>query len=161
MKLYELTQNYRNLIDLLEDESIPVDEIMKGIQQVDGEIVIKASEMAKLLKNIDADITAFKAEETRLKNKRQTLERKYDGIKDYLEEELKKTGIKKIDGVVPLSFRKAPASVNVIDENEIPCVYFRPKEYELDKKSILQDLKNGETVPGVELVTDKEYLKIG
>jgi len=160
-KLYELTGNYKNLIDLLDDESIEADEIMAAIQQVDGEIVIKAQEMAKLLKNIGSDATAYEIEERRLKAKRQSLERRYDGIKEYLEGELIKVGIAKVDGIVPLSFRKSPPSVNVIDVTKIPADYMIAQPAELDKKAVLVDLKSGQKIPGVELVTDKKYLKIG
>jgi chaperonin cofactor prefoldin len=160
-KLYELTGHYKNLIDLLDDDSIPQEEIMAAIQQVDGEIVIKAQEMAKLLKNIGSDANAYEIEEKRLKAKRQSLERRYDGIKDYLEGELIKAGVAKVSGVVPLSFRKSPPSVNVIDAAKIPDNYMVPKPAEPDKKTILEDLKGGKEIPGVELVTDKKYLKIG
>jgi len=160
-KLYELTGHYKNLIELLDDETIPQEEIMSAIQQVDGEIVIKAQEMAKLLKNIDSDANAYEIEEKRLKAKRQSLERRYDGIKEYLEGELVKVGMAKVDGIVPLSFRKSLPSVNVIDVAKIPADYMVPKPSEPDKKVILEDLKSGKKIPGVELVTDKKYLRIG
>jgi hypothetical protein len=160
-KLYELTGNYKNLIDLLDDESIETDEIMAAIQQVDGEIVIKAQEMAKLLKNIGSDAMAYEIEEKRLKAKRQSLERRYDGIKGYLEGELIKVGVAKVGGIVPLSFRKSPPSVNVIDITKIPTDYMVVKPSEPDKKTILEDLKSGKKIPGVELITNKKYLKIG
>ena len=159
-KLYELTQNYQNLVSLLEDETIDSSVVGDAIRQIEGEIIDKAQNIAKLLKNMDGDIKTFKDEENRLKTKRAALERKYESLKIYLEEELRKTGIRKVDGVVPVAFRKSPPSVEIQYEELIP-ERFQIIEKKLDKRKILESLKSGETVPGARLVEDREYLKIG
>jgi len=159
-KLYELSANYQNLLALTEDDSIPQEVVIEALKAVEGEIIDKAQNIAKLLKNMDGDIKAFKDEENRLKTKRAALERKYESLKIYLEEELRKTGIRKVDGVVPVAFRKSPPSVEIQYEELIP-EQFQIIEKKLDKRKILESLKSGETVPGARLVEDREYLKIG
>ena len=47
-----------------------------------------------------------------------------------------------------------PPSVNVIDESIIPKKYFEYKSV-IKKKEILDAIKNGEEVPGVEIVQGK------
>ena len=54
----------------------------------------------------------------------------------------------------PVKIRNSSGAVNVEDENVIPREYFiLVQEERLDKKRILQELKQGKTIPGVSLVT--------
>ena len=54
----------------------------------------------------------------------------------------------------PVKIRNSSGAVNVDDENIIPREYFiLVQEERLDKKRILQELKQGKTIPGVSLVT--------
>ena len=54
----------------------------------------------------------------------------------------------------PVGVRNSSGAVNVEDESIIPKEYFiLVQEERLDKKRILQELKQGKTIPGVSLVT--------
>jgi hypothetical protein len=54
----------------------------------------------------------------------------------------------------PVGVRTSSGAVNVEDESIIPKEYFiLVQEERLDKKRILQELKEGKTIPGVSLVT--------
>ena len=54
----------------------------------------------------------------------------------------------------PVKIRNSSGAVNVEDESIIPKEYFiLVQEERLDKKRILQELKQGKTIPGVSLVT--------
>jgi hypothetical protein len=54
----------------------------------------------------------------------------------------------------PVKIRNSSGAVNVDDENIIPREYFiLVQEERLDKKRILQELKQGKTIPGVSLIT--------
>ena len=53
----------------------------------------------------------------------------------------------------PLKIRKSSGAVEVLDEQDIPSEYWIKVETErLDKKRILEDLKEGKKIPGVRLL---------
>ena len=160
MKLYELTQNYLNLQELLENEEIPKEMITEALDNVGEELEAKAENIAKLIKTLEVDITGYKAEELRLSNKRKSLENRVKSLKEYLDNAMKVTGKIKFKGqLFSFSIQKNPPSVNVIDEKLIPEEYFIPQEPALDKKRLLSDLKSGIKVEGAE-VKQTESLRI-
>ncbi len=54
MKLYELTQNYLNLLDLLENPEIPKEVVESAIAEIQGDFEDKAENIVKLIKSIEA-----------------------------------------------------------------------------------------------------------
>ena len=76
MKLYELTESYLNLQELLENPEVPQELITSALEQVGEELEIKAENIAKLIKTLEVDITGFKEEEKRLSDRRKTLEKR-------------------------------------------------------------------------------------
>lgn len=160
MKLYELTQNYLNLQELLENEEIPKEMVIDALDNVGEELEAKAENIAKLIKTLEVDITGYKAEELRLSNKRKSLENRVKSLKEYLDNAMKVTGKTKFKGqLFSFSIQKNPPSVNVVDEKLIPEEYFTPQEPTLDKKRLLTDIKNGAEIPGAE-IKQTESLRI-
>ena len=160
MKLYELTQNYLNLQELLENEEIPKEMVIDALDNVGEELEAKAENIAKLIKTLEIDITGYKQEETRLSTKRKSLENRVKILKEYLDNAMKVTGKTKFKGqLFSFSIQKNTPSVKVVDEKLIPEEYFVPQEPTLDKKRLLTDLKNGEEVPGAE-INQTESLRI-
>ena len=160
MKLYELTQNYLNLQELLENEEIPKEMITEALDNVGEELEAKAENIAKLIKTLEVDITGYKAEELRLSNKRKSLENRVKSLKEYLDNAMKVTGKTKFKGkLFSFSIQKNTPSVNVLDEKLIPEEYFIPQEPALDKKRLLSDLKSGIKVEGAE-IKQTESLRI-
>ena len=71
-----------------------------------------------------------------------------------------KIGQKKADlGLFKLNIQNNPASVNVIDEKLIDKKYLIQQEPKIDKKAILNDLKNNIEVKGCE-IHQRESLRI-
>ena len=160
MKLYELTENYRNLQDLLENPEIDQDLIINALDEVGEQLEEKAENVAKLIKTMEVEVTGYKTEEKRLADRRKALENRISGLKSYIDAAMKSTGKKKFKGqLFSFNIQKNPASVNVIDSNSIPSKYFIEQEPLIDKRTILTDLKNGVEVPGVE-IKQTESLRI-
>ena len=160
MKLYELTENYLNLQELLENEEISKEMVIDALDNVGEELEAKAENIAKLIKTLEIDITGYKAEETRLALKRKSLENRVKSLKEYLDNAMKVTGKTKFKGqLFSFSIQKNTPSVNVLDEKLIPEEYFIPQEPTLDKKRLLTDMKNGTDVPGAE-IKQTESLRI-
>lgn len=160
MKLYELTQNYRNLQELLDNQEISVEIINAALDEVTEEIEDKAENIAKIIKGIEADVIALKEEETRLYSKRKGLECRVKYLKEYLEGSMKVVNKSKIKGrLFSFSIQKNPPSLEIINEHLIPEKFFYVPSPTIDKKEVLSRLKAGEEVPGV-AIKQTESLRI-
>lgn len=156
-KLYELTEMYQNIWDLIGDEEVDLDDMELALSSIEDNIESKAENTAKLIKGIDGDINILKEEESRLAKKRKALENKQKNIKQYLEMQLRTMEIDKIKTpLFTVALQNNPPSVRFIDEDLIPGKY---KEsivtIKIPKKQILDDIKAGMEVPGTEFVQTK------
>ncbi|WP_346868068.1 siphovirus Gp157 family protein [Clostridium sp. UBA1353] len=160
MKLYELTQNYLNLQELLEDPTVPVEVINEALNEVGEQLEDKAENIAKLIKTMEVEVTGYKEEESRLAARRKSLETSAKNLKAYLEESMRAVDKTKIKGkLFSFSIQKNPASVEVLDESVIPKELFNTPAPVLDKKETLIRLKAGEEIPGV-ILKQTESLRI-
>ena len=91
MNLYELTEMYQNLLDLdLEEE-----ELQGHLKNIDDEIEIKAENIAKVLRSLDAEAKAYKKEIERFTLKKQGAENRAKRLKAYLQEAMEAVDKKK------------------------------------------------------------------
>lgn len=160
MKLYEISENYKNLVELLEksengefDFKIDNKAIRESIEEVESDLNDKLLNTGKLLKNYNADIAALDEEIKRLTEKKRSKKRNVDNLKEYVKECMESAGIKKADlNVIKFSIRKTPGKLIIASEDEIPAEYtFTTVEY--FKEKMKEDLKAGKEVPGVLLET--------
>lgn len=150
MRLYEYTQDYLNLLDLADE--IEPEVLIDTLQAIQESIEVKAENIAKLVRSFEADAKTIKAEEERLAAKRKTLENQVNYLKKYLFEQLESMDIQKIKRpLFTIGIQANPPGVDVIDERLIPHDYWIPVSPKLNKTSILQHLKTGETVPGCKI----------
>ncbi|WP_096224866.1 siphovirus Gp157 family protein [Geobacillus sp. FJAT-46040] len=154
MKLYELTENYAKLLEMAEE--MDTDAIVDTLEALQEAIEDKAENIAKLIRNLEADVKVIRDEEKRLAERRQVIENKVERLKSYLQEQLEIAGIEKVKRpTITVSIRKNPPSVDVIDETLIPADFLIPQPAKVDKRAILERLKNGEHVPGAALKQTK------
>lgn len=153
MRLYELTQNYNNLMELVENDIVTLEEIKDSINQVEGDIKEKCINVCKVLKNNEMLINGIKEEEKRLSNRRKALENNNQRLKELLIECLNSMPNRKIKSeIFNIGLQKNPPSVKIVDEEKIPNDYIITKEVSsIDKKKIIELLKSGEQIEGVEL----------
>ena len=157
-KLYELSTGYKNIEYLLENGENN-EELQVVLDSLGEEIEDKAENIAKLIKNYEADIEAFKTEEKRIAERRRTLENDVKRLKEYLFNNMKLTGKTKFKrGTFSFNIAKNPASVEIVNQDIIPMDYRELVEV-INKKDILQDLKNGKDVQGA-ILKQGESLRI-
>jgi type I site-specific restriction-modification system R (restriction) subunit len=157
MKLYELTNDYLALLDAIDNDEIPEEAIADTLEAITACIEDKADSIACLLKNLDADIVAIKAEEARLAERRKAKEKSHERIKQYLSETLQRAGLDKIETARNrITFRKSE-SVEVDEEAFIKwaeinrddlLTYSAPK---VNKTEVKKALKDGIEIVGAEL----------
>ena len=148
MNLYELSLAFQEVQNMDLDP-----EVMKDtLDSIEDAIENKAENIAKLVRNLESDVSAYKEEEDRLKTKRQATENKVKWLKTYLEDNMKMTGKTKFkSGMFNFAIQKNPASVNITDEKIIPGEFLIPQPPKVDKTSLKEILKRGIEVPGAEL----------
>ena len=155
-KLYELAQNYNNVMELMDNPDLPQEVIQSALNSINEDIETKAENICKMIKSLDADAAALKEEESRLNNRRKTIENRAVNAKGYLSEAMLATGKEKIKGkLFTISMQNNPPSVDVTDARVIPMAYYVEQEPKLDKKSLLDALKQGAWIPGAVLKQTK------
>jgi hypothetical protein len=160
MTLYEISGTYKLLIDMIEAGDIPEEAIADTFEAVAGEFDEKADQIACMIKNLDAESSAIKAEEKALAERRQAKERKADGMKKYLSDQMQLIGKLKLE--TPrnrLSFR-ASTALYLQDEagfieglNEEDAKRFVVTTKKVDRTAIREALKAGESFDGLSLET--------
>lgn len=149
--LYELTGQYLEIYNMELDEETKLDTL----DSIDWEIEYetKVENYIKVMKNIDADVEARKAEIKRLTELNKADEKKKEHLKDTLSASMKTTSHERVDTpLFKVSFRKSQAVE--VDETVLPEAY-KVATWKPDKKRLKEDLKNGLEIIGASLVERK------
>ena len=149
MNLYELTENYIQVLELAESSEFDLTDTMESIEEA---IELKAENTAKVIKQLEANAEMLANEAKRLSERKSAIESNARNLKRYLQEQLEKCGKTKIKGeIFTVAIQNNPQSVEVLDETKIPLEFFVEQAPKLDKKTLLQHLKNEEQIPGAAL----------
>lgn len=167
MSIYKLSQDYKNISLLLEaivgnNEPNEVEEEAREILNIVKEQLIdKADNVAKYIKNEELEIQGIKEEEKRLTELRQTREKTLNRFKDYVLQSLIELDFVKVKtSIGNISIRKSKAIKVDIDTSELPREFIRTKTtIDADKKALKEAIENGESINGVSLV-ERESLNI-
>lgn len=150
MKLYELTESYRQVLEMAEE--LDDGSLKDTLDSITEDINIKAENIAKVYKELEADADKLDAEAKRLNARKQTVQNNAKNLKAYLADEMAKVGKDKIKGeLFNFTIAKNPPSLDIPDETRIPRKYFIKQEPKLDRKAVLAALKSGQKVRGAEI----------
>ncbi|SPX83773.1 Siphovirus Gp157 [Listeria innocua] len=157
MKLYQLTDNYLRVQELLEENKTEaVEDTLDAL--TDG-FHDKAENIVKIIKSLAADAEMAGKEAKRLLKRKQALENNVQKLKNYLQTEMERMEIRKINSTLfTIQIQKNPASVEIVDEALLKP-FFLLQEPKIDKKRIAEILKSGEEVKGARLV-ESESIRI-
>lgn len=155
-KLYDLTDRYKNLVDLLSNKEIDKNLIYNSLETIEEEISVKVENTTKVLKSLELEAKALKEEEERIKKRRQALERNYKNLKEYVQESLLKANLRNIKTkLFTFYFRKTKKIV--LDEEQIDSKYKKMVK-QTDIASIRIDLEEGKEVRGAKLVENESLI---
>jgi len=151
LSLYELETQYKDLLDQYADGE-DFEAWNELIDELTGAIDVKVTNIALVVKHLQAEESAIAEEIKSLQTKKSVRSAKIDRLKAYMLEGMQAAGIEKTTDVrAEVRVQKNPPSVAVYQDKDIPSQYWIAQEPKLDKKSILERLKAGEDVPGTEL----------
>lgn len=158
MKLYELAQDYMELVELegqVDEEHL---ELIK--QAVMEEIENKSGNIIKIIKSIESDVKSIDEEIKRLNALKKAKNNTINSIKEYTKQHLININAKKIQTPFGnITVRNNAPSLNIIDENLIPNEFKELKvEYTINKNDIKDLLKDGKKIAGCELKFGKSLI---
>ena len=160
--IYELTQDYLIISEMMENPELDPEFLADTMEAVEGALEIKAENYAKVMKNLEGDVAALKAEETRLSEKRKAIENNIKNMKVALQSMMTITGKTKFKTDL-FSFgiqKNAPSVVIDTDINNLPTEFLKFREPEVDKTKLKEALKNGEDLEGFAHLEQSESLRI-
>jgi phosphotransferase system IIB component len=142
MNLYELTGQFLQLQQMLEDPDAETDVINDTMEAVEGEIEVKAEGYAKVIKNMESNLLGVIAEQERLRIRRNLIESNIKRLKQNLQDSMIATGKKKFKTdlfsfAIQKNGGKIPVILDVKDTSELPDELVRIKE-EADLDAIRQ-----------------------
>ena len=163
MTLYELTGQYLQLLALAEDPDTDPQVLADTLDGLDGEIEEKADGYAKVIRQLESDSAALKAEIDRLTARKRAIDNSIDRMKERLKNAMiwcEKPKFK--TELFSFSVQNNPASV-VIDAPDlatIPMEYLIAQDPKIDKAKIKDDLKAGKDLGGIAHLEQTESLRI-
>lgn len=164
--LYELKEEFKMLLDMMEDDSIDEEMIQNSLEGIECEIEIKAEGYAKILKELEGQAEAVRKEISRLDDKYGKIVANMDRLKTNLKNAMNETGKKKIQTdlftiSVCKNGGKTPLIIDGVDINEVPEKYKEMHKIEkLNTDAIREDLEKGIDVGFARFGERRESLRI-
>lgn len=153
--LYQLASEHKAALDKLNDLDLPPETVADTLESLGGELQVKAQNVVMFLRNLETTAEAIGEAMKSMAARRKAIENRVEGLKRYVKESMEMNGIQVIEcPQFRISLAKNPPSVEIEDERQIPTDYLTdppPPPPQIDKKLILQALKDGHNVPGARL----------
>lgn len=172
MTLYDLKDNLINieeqLDELINEETLTEEEkaenankLLAFREKIKGLIVEKNEGLIQVIKNKEAVVNTLKAEEDRLKKRRQSQEKSITKLKEYMLSIMEELHQDKIEtSLATISKRKNPISLEIVDESLIPVEYLN-STIVVNKKGIMDEYKKtGVLALGTKIIDDKYSIMI-
>lgn len=163
MTLYELTEEYRQLLDMASDPDTDPETLADTMEMISAELTDKADAYAVIMRQLAGDMDTIKGEIDRLTARRTAIANNIERMKQNLQNAMLATGRTKFKTTLfSFGIQKNPPSVVMETEDpaRIPEAYRIPQPDKVDKKAIKDALKAGADLSGVAHLEQTEGLRI-
>jgi hypothetical protein len=154
-RLYEILPAFAELERLADNPETQDEQVLAWLEECQGALQDKCKNIVMFIENLDATTDAIKAAEGRMADRRKALESRVKSIKAYVLRTMQAANIRNIEcPEFKISRQNNPQSVVIDDEKSVSIEYWRQPETPppaLDKRMILDHIKNGVCVDGVHL----------
>lgn len=163
-KLYEITTEYDKLLNAIAEADGEIsDHLGASLDEVQGEFDEKIINIAKMIKNLEGEQAAFKAEGQRLQKKATSIGNNTDWLKNYIKEGMRRLKTNEVKGkILTVKIRPSPPKCDVWDIDLVPAEFtdLVPASRKADKEAIVLHYKNlieqtgitkEEILPGVKI----------
>jgi len=142
MNLYKLTGEYLELLQMAEDGEFDHETIADTLEGLGGEIEVKAEGYGKIIKSLEGEVLAYKAEIDRLSNNKRAIENNIATLKKSLEGAMIATDKKKFKtSLFSFGIQKNPPSVDILDDALVPSQFKIEQAPKIDRRAILDLVK--------------------
>ena len=158
----------KSIIDIASDYALAVhdvelyseEDVMHRVDELYIELCTKEDGIYWLYKNVIAQVGLVDEQEAKLAKYKKSIKKVGERIKGLVVSAYSITKeLPKHSEFNPIKISKSSGAVDIIEEELIPPEYFvEVKSLKLDKKRILDELKQGASIPGVRL-NQKEYVR--
>lgn len=149
MNLFKLSQNYMQVIHMAEE--LDEETLKDTLDSINESIELKVENTAYVIKTLEANVAVIDTEIKRLQAMKSAQVNNAKNLKLYIQESMEKVGLDKVQGkTIKVTIQNNNQSVRVENEEALK-EYLVEQAPELDKKALLNDLKNGVEVHGAEL----------
>ena len=155
--LYELTGKYIELLSAIESGDIPEGAISDTLEALGGELDEKIDSVACIIKQLDSEAIAIKAEKAKLADRQSVKEHQRDRLKDYIRQAMQLAGKKKVEtsrNCVSVGKAQPKVVITNLDALKSRNDIWKPYDYRetnVDKTSLKTLLQAGEQIPGAAL----------
>ena len=158
-KLYELTDDYNNLLSMVDSGDFSADDIAETLSGIQGMIDEKLQATVCVIKEMEAEAKKFDDEIKRMSEIKKSYSNTATRLKEYIRFEMEKSGIEKSKGLFSISLGKPTKVLELVSIDSLPDK-FKMLSVSADKTAISAALKAGEAVSGAELVDGNKRLTI-
>ena len=158
--IYDLTENYDKVLNMLYDEDIDEQMIFDTLESIEGEFDDKADNYAKIIKELEARSKSRKEEANRLNESAKMFDNRVKVLKQNLYFAMKKIGKTKFaTNLFNFNIAKNGGKQALTIDGEVTEEYTKTV-LENDTDKIRQALENGENLPFAHLEPRGESLRI-
>jgi hypothetical protein len=156
LKLYEITANYSKIMEaIFENDGVVSDHLGATLDETQDEFNTKIDNIAKMVKNLESEQPAFKAEGQRLLNRAKAIQNNIDWLKNYIKEGMNRLGTKEVKGkILTVKIRPSPPSCIILDDKIVPPQFIRviSEIKEVNQKAVIEHYKKeGKIIPGTDI----------
>lgn len=163
MTIYEITSDYLQLMQMMEDPELDPQTLADTMEGIEGELEDKADNYARVMKNMEADLNGIKAEIDRLSTRKKTIENNIKRMKEALQFSMETTGKTKFKTeLFSFGIRKNAPAV-VMDEpyiENVPERFLKYSDPTINRTAIKEAIQNGEDLEGLAHLESKNSLSI-
>lgn len=158
-KLYELTDDYNNLLAMVDSGDFTQEEIKDTLDGIHGEIDDKLQSTVCVIREMEAEAKKFEAEIERMAGIKKSYSNTANKLKDYIRFEMEKSGIEKSKGLFSISLGKPSIQIQISDIELIPDSY-KKVSVTADKSAIKKAINGGAQIDGAEIIDGSKRLTI-
>lgn len=163
LTLYQIAAEYRSITDVLMDSGCDEQTLKDTLEGEAWPLELKAQNYAFVIRSMEASAAAIKEAEQQMSERRKSIEKRAEYIKERLKTGMEIAGVLKIDCPhFAITIAKNPAGVDIFEPGLIPSEYMRtptPPPAAPDKSAIKDAIKAGKEVPGA-MLTQGTSLRI-
>lgn len=163
MTIYEITNDYLQLMQMMEDPELDPQTLADTMEGIEGELEDKADNYARVMKNMEADLNGIKAEIERLSTRKKTIENNIKRMKEALQFSMETTGKTKFKTeLFSFGIRKNAPAV-VMDEpyiENVPERFLKYSDPTINRSAIKEAIQNGEDLEGLAHLEQSTSLSI-